>query len=491
MRPTSDRPFAATTKRRRSIGVLLAGMLALPLVVQFSTGWAAPAAAEPTPAVQGPVTGGSHGRAFNEWPWPLKDYGYEQAEYFISGTAKAYGATGAPASYAVRIQVIRPVDPHQFSGTAIAEWSNVTAQYEIPLGWVWTHPYAMKHGDVFVLVGAQEVGVCGNKSPTPTVEVCSPTSLKGWDSTRYAALHHPGDNYSFDIYSQAIQAIRHPGRVNPVAGLSIKRVIGYGQSQSAGRMDSYLCNGADAAAKVIDAAVSDADGGTALACTPRVPTIQLWSEDSAKPVGTTTTTNDRIWMLPGSPHEDKWQADYEEAWTNYNNLGQAPSIPDNASMQADAGNYGREGAPSTAKSLTCLPTGDEYPRRYAVDAAVQALTDWVMGKGEAPVVPSIDFTSSAAPLSVGFARDQNLNPLGGLRSPVLDVPVATYVGATCGLFGESIPFTPVQLSQLYPTHQSYVSQMQTAINSQVAKGTLLPEDATDLLQRATASQIGS
>jgi hypothetical protein len=469
-------------------------MLALPVAVQFSSGWAAPAPAEPTPTVQGPVSGGSHGRAFNEWPWPLKDYGYEQAEYFISGTAKAFGVQAAPASYEVRIQVIRPVDPHRFSGTAVAEWSNVTAQYEIPLGWVWTHPYAMKHGDVFVLVGAQEVGVCGNKSPTPSEEVCSPTSLKGWDSQRYAPLHHPGDAYAFDIYSQAIQAIRHPGKVNPVAGLSVKRVIAYGQSQSATEMDSYLCNGADNAATVIDAALIDADLGATLACTSRVPAIQLWSEESAKPVATTTGPNHRIWMVPGAPHEDKWQSSYEEAWTNYNNLGQAPSIPDNASMQADAGNYGQEGAPSSAKSLTCLPTGDAYPRRYVDDAALQALVDWITGKGEAPVFPSVDFAAGPAPVAfnstTSYQHDQYLNTTGGLRSPVLDVPVATYIGPTCGLFGETIPFTPVQLSQLYPTHQDYVSQMQASINSAVTKGALLPEDAADLLQRATASQIG-
>jgi hypothetical protein len=352
----------------------------------------------------------------------------------------------------------------------------------------------MSHGDVFVLVGAQEAGVCGNKSPTPSVEACSPTSLKGWDAQRYGTLHHPGDDYSFDIYSQAVQAIRHPPRANPVSGLTVRRVIAYGQSQSAMRMDDYLCNGADRAAKVIDAALIDADTGVKMSCTPRVPAIQLWSEESAKPVAATSGPNHRIWMLPGAPHEDKWQSSYEEAWTNYNNFGQAPSIPGNRAMQADAGNYGQEGLPTAAKSLVCLPTGDAYPRRYAVDAAMQALVNWVVQNRAAPVFPSVKFAPGPPPAgftsSTNYQHDQDLNTLGGLRSPVLDVPVATYIGPTCGLFGETIPFAPARLAQLYPTHQSYVAKMRASVESAVRKGALLPADAADLMRRARASQIG-
>jgi hypothetical protein len=488
---------AVLARRHRAcallIGLLIGG-LPLPVVVHPSTSWADAGRPEPTPTVQGPIHGGSHGRAFNRWPWPLKDYGYEQAEYFVSGTAAAFGVRAKPARYKIRIQVIRPIDPNRFSGTAIVEWSNVTAQYEIPLGWVWAHPYAMRRGHVFVLVGAQEVGVCGDKNPIPSVEVCSPTSLKGWDAKRYGALHHPGDDYSFDIYSQAVQAIRRPPRVDPVDGLAVRRVIGYGQSQSGMRMDDYLCNGADRAAKVIDAALADADTGAKMSCTPRVPTIQLWSEESAKPVARTSGRNHRIWMVPGAPHEDRWQASYEEAWTNYNNFGQEPSIPGNRAMQADAGNYGQEGLPTAASSATCLPTGNSYPRRYAVDASLRALTEWVLHKRAAPVFPSVKFATEAAPApftsSTNFEHDQYLNTLGGLRSPVLDVPVATYIGPTCGLFGETVPFTPVELAKLYPTHHSYVRKMRDSIQNAVRKGALLPVDAADLMRRVRVSHIG-
>ncbi len=485
------------------------GTLLLSLLAPAAARAAAAAPAEPSPTVQGPITGGSHGRAFNDWPWPLKDYGYRQDEYFISGTAKAYGATAPPAAYKVRIQVLRPIDPRQASGTAVVEWNNVSAQYDIPLGWVWTHPRVMSDGDVYVMVSAQEVGVCGNAAalslvrgavsvPDPLagsgVEVCTPTSLKGWDPQRYDSLHHPGDDYSFDIYSQAVQAIRHPHGIDPVAGITITHVIGYGQSQSASRFDGYLCNGADQAAHLIDAAIMDADVGTAITCVPRVPSIKLWSEESARPVPSTASANLRIWMIPGAPHEDAWQSKYEEAWTTYNLAGVAPSLPGNREMQADAGDYGQEGI--TPGGETCLPHGDEYPRRYIDDAAFQALKDWMLHGHPAPTFPSDAFTPAAgavdAPFgsTTNFQHDAHLNTLGGIRSPVLDVPVATYIGPTCALFGETIPFTSVQLAQLYPTHGSYVDRMVASIQSAVAAGSMLPVDATDLMQRACASSIG-
>jgi hypothetical protein len=450
---------------------------------------------EATPTVRGPVQGGAHGRAFNQWPWPLREYGYKQAEYFVSSKAKAYEASAAPARYKTRIQVFRPIDPRRFSGTAIVEWSNVTAQYDIPLGWVWMHPYAMRQGDVVVTVSAQEVGVCGDKSPAPGTEVCSPTSLKGWDSQRYGSLHHPGDDYSFDIFSQAVRAVRaRPRGVNPVAGLRVRHVIGYGQSQSAQRLGGYLCNGADRGGRVLDAVVIDADLGAALSCRPRVPTIQLWSEESAKPVATTSGQNHRIWMLPGAPHEDRWQAAYQQKWTNHNNLGQKPDPPGNASMQASAGDYGQPPTPSATTPPNCLPDGDAYPRRYAVDAAVQASREWVVRDMPAPTVRSIEFEGGAPPApfttAASFQRDENLNTLGGVRSPVLDVPVATYEGTTCGLFGVTIPFTPVQLALRYPSQASYVAKMHASIEDQVRKGLLLPLDGADLMDRACASTVG-
>ena len=56
---------------------------------------------------------------------------------------------------------------------------------------------SVRGGFAYVGVTAQAVGVA---------------SLKAWDPTRYSRLVHPGDAFSYDIYSQAIQAVRRPGK---------------------------------------------------------------------------------------------------------------------------------------------------------------------------------------------------------------------------------------------------------------------------------------
>jgi hypothetical protein len=122
------------------------------------------------------------------------------------------------------------------------------------------------------------------------------------------------------------------------------------------------------------------------------------------------------------------------------------------------------------------------------------VTQWALDNRDAPEVPSITFAegppSAGFTSSTNFQHDEHLNTLGGLRSPVLDVPVATYIGPTCGLFGETLAFTPLELARLYPTHDSYVTRMHTSIDSSVRAGLLLPDDANDLMRRACDSAIG-
>src|SRR6185295_9490539 len=66
------------------------------------------------------------------------------------------------------------------------------------------------------------------------------TPLKTVDPARYGNLSHPGDSFSYDIYSQAGQAIRHPSGPDPLDGLGAKRLIACGESQSAFRMSTYV-----------------------------------------------------------------------------------------------------------------------------------------------------------------------------------------------------------------------------------------------------------
>src|SRR4051794_6463457 len=183
----------------------------------------------PVPTITKAPTTGVHDHALFDAFYDLAPFGYEQQEYFVSGTATSDdGATTAP--YTTRMIVFRPTarpdDGPQFNGTVMLDWTNVTAQFENAVDTMEAREMLMREGFAFVHVSAQAAGIDG-----------SPLTPKKWDPIRYAALHHPGDQYANDMFTQVAQAFR---KVNKLAGGGpVQHVIGAGQSQSGGKLDAY------------------------------------------------------------------------------------------------------------------------------------------------------------------------------------------------------------------------------------------------------------
>jgi hypothetical protein len=435
----------------------------------------------PNPIVTGPITGGIHGHPWNDQPFELADIGYTEREYFITGTAKTYTATPTTAAYTTRILVYHPANVADFNGTTIVEWDNVTAQAAFTPIWDWTHHFALANGYAFVFVSAQAAGVC-----------CSPLSHQVWDPVRYLPLSHPGDDYSFDIYSQAIQAVRNPANIDPMDGLVTQRVLAVGQSQSAGRLKTYIEKVQDDA-QVADGFLVDAGGGKTWAVEPPVPVIQLLSEDGLSPADPvfpstlSTSPNYRLWEVPAGSHNDSTTPEHRSVFRDRGIDNPKHPYAEEEALHANGLKYGEEGP---SPHLTCSPvflkSGNEYPRRYVDDAAIYHLDRWMRGLGTPPVAPRAAFDSAGQ-----IARDAYGNALGGIRLPPIDVPVATYRATVCALFGITVPLDPTTLAALYPTHDDYVTKMQAATDSAVAAGFLLPSDAAELMAKANASLIPS
>ncbi len=68
-------------------------------------------------------------------------------------------------------------------------------------------------------MSAQLVGLEGFPPDNPLFTGVAP---KMWDPARYGTLVHPGDSYSYDIFSQAGQALPTPGAVDPLGGLDAR-----------------------------------------------------------------------------------------------------------------------------------------------------------------------------------------------------------------------------------------------------------------------------
>ncbi len=423
------------------------------------------------PMVRGPIgTAGVRGHPLWDSWYSLADLGYMEEEYFISGRAKVQ-PDGPETDYTTRIIVRRPADPARFNGTVLLDWVNVTAQFENAVDTLEAHAFLEREGYAYVHVSAQAAGLC-----------CTPLTPKIWDPERYAELNHPGDEFSFDMFSQIAKAIRTPAEVDPMGGLHVQTILAAGQSQSAIRLHDYVNKGY-ARSRVLDAILihSDPDAGKSFAEPVPVPVLQLLSDFEALPEEPGSNENYVLWEIAGSAHQDFWVGYHQEVGQGPRVLLHAPQQPGSADadLHLVAGNYGEQLHPLHA---TCILAGTAFPMRYAVNAALHHLDRWARTGARPPQGPRYEFDASGM-----LARDGFGNALGGIRYPPVEVPAASYVSTLCGLGGITIPFTELQLQLLYPTHADYFCRMQAATRQTVLAGFLLPADAEDLMTRVEAA----
>jgi hypothetical protein len=462
------------------------------------------AAASSGVTVAGPAPVGSpnfNGTLFGT-NFDLSQVGYQRSQFFLSGTAHSYVptspltgdgkwhiTTGATAPYTTRVAVYRPIDPKRFNGTVVVEWLNVSGGIDDSPDWTLSHNELVRDGFAWVGVSAQQVGVDAAKKADPS---------------EFASLSHPGDSFSYDMFSQAGQIVRSDGSVI-LGGLTPQKLIAAGESQSAGRLMTYI-DAVQPIAHPYDGFLVHSQFGTGapLSQTPQIPfsapTPTTVRSDLGVPVLEFETETDvqasnltdrlffgdpsrfRLWEVAGSSHFDNYGL-----LIGPNDIGNGQGAVENlAAMQN----------PPTSPAPGLLPncnlpinTGGTH---WVLNAAVFSLNQWVVEGTQPPTAPYLA-TTKASP--VVFERDANGNVEGGVRSPQVDAPIATLGGtgnspSFCTLFGTTVPFTASQLASLYKNHGQFVSQWSQATESDVKAGYLLPADASELKGSASSSQIG-
>jgi hypothetical protein len=194
----------------------------------------------------------------------MRDYnlatlGYEETEFSLEGRAVSYELQGErgvdgrwevqpgpEAPFRTRFVARRPIDPARFSGTAVVEWHNVSAGIDAAPDWGFFHRHLAAQGHAWVGVSAQKVGIDGGGF----VEGIHLILLA---PERYSELEHPGDAWSFDMFTQVAALLKFPD--NPLGGLVPERVIAAGESQSAACLVTYI-NAIDHHAQLFDAPVN-------------------------------------------------------------------------------------------------------------------------------------------------------------------------------------------------------------------------------------------
>jgi hypothetical protein len=140
----------------------------------------------------------------------------------------------------------------------------------------------------------------------------------------------------------------------------------------------------------------------------------------------------------------------------------------------------------------CGPVNDGQ-QHLVVKAALRAMHVWLKDGVEPPPAPLLEVVDGKK-----IARDTRGNALGGIRTPAIDVPIATLSGEAsagnewnpvCSLFGQTIPFTEQVLRELYPTHQAYVDAVVQAARKAVDTGFMLAEDEQAILAEAMSAAV--
>ena len=156
--------------------------------------------------------------------YDLAALGYVEEEFILEGQASSFAIQGertadgqwraAPAEtapFVTRLVTRRPVDAERFSGAVMVEWNNVSGGVDASPDWTLLHRQLIRAGHAWMGVTAQKAGVDGGGF------VEGPHLKKAFPE-RYGALDHPGDAWSYDIFSQSGAALQPTDRTARPAG---------------------------------------------------------------------------------------------------------------------------------------------------------------------------------------------------------------------------------------------------------------------------------
>ena len=439
--------------------------------------------------VTGPMKGGKHGWAFARPLIDLSAKGYVEEEFFLEGEATTFAkAAGAEfgrdgkwkaepkgkVAFKTRFLVYRPADPKTFNGTAVVCWNNVTAGYELFFG---ESPEVLEGGYAYICASVQKAGVHGFEE--------NPQGLSPWDGERYGSLSIPTDDASYDIFSQVARAVgpNRDKKIDPMCGLDVKKVIGLGASQSAGRLSTYV-NAihplpAAQGGHAFDGYILQIyfGGGTPLDvgaqimnpnnnATARLGRAQnLIRDDLDVPAMIVNTELEAISCFPvRQPDTDRFRTWEAAALTHVSYQAQ---MMRNEKYKRDFG----AAPPAASQEMNRI-----YIQPY-YDAALHHMKRWVDGGAPPPSQPLIEFTPAGEVI-----RDEHGIGKGGIRMPQAAAPVAMNSSTPVTndfsgrLRGSNKPFDAAKLDALYGNEGNYLKRFEEAAQAAVKAGVLMPRE---------------
>lgn len=252
-----------------------------------------------------------------------------------------------------------------------------------------------------------------------------------------------------------------------LGGLRPERLIAAGESQSAGRLVTYI-NALHPLATVYDGFLVHSRGaaGSPIAQAPLptvpTPTPSLIRDDLSVPVLVFQAENDvgglqarradtpmyRLWEVAGTAHFDQYGL-----VTGATDTGRRQSVAEWFDSMLHPTN-------EPGPTFTCESPINAGPQTFVLRSAISHLDRWSAGGRPPPEAPRLELDPDGPGV---YELDANGNVLGGIRTPAVDAPVAKLSGfgqtgqQFCFLFGTTVPLTQEQLSELHHNHGRFVS----------------------------------
>ena len=449
------------------------------------------------PEISGPITGGKRGWPFGAAYQDVASIGYVENEYFFGGQATRYQAkpgtelgrdgfweaeSAGTDAFKSRMLVYTPADPARFNGTVIVTWNNVTAGHDL---FGADSEEVFEGGFALVCVTTQKAGIDGL---APIHQ-----GLANWDPERYGSLRMSSDDYSFDVFSQAAKAVgpkRDTTAIDPMLGLSVKRLVAQGASQSAGRLGTYvnaiapidnpfdafiltIYFGRGTPLEVGETVVNINQPADSVPVQRRLQGSNLLRTDLAVPILVVNSELEAI-ACHGvrQPNTDTMRF-WETAGTCH--VSQQGRTARQRLIERDE---------LVARDIE--PNINAIPMNPIYDSSYFHMQRWLNDGTPPPIFEAIAFTGDPAEV----VRDGEGIAVGGIRLPQADVPVAknSAIPVTDDIFGvlggSSYAFTVAQNVVLHGDRATFLARFRAAADAAVTADAIRPREVEKLVTEA-------
>lgn len=442
----------------------------------------------------------------------LPRLGFVEEEFIVSGKANVYDwlADGtlkvlAPdGKYATRILVRRPASAAKFSGNVVVEILNTARRYDWAMMWGYMHDGLIERGDAWIGV-TMPGGIAGltrfNPTRYPGLTFANPTPSAPCPGGGANTASDSEEGLRWDMLSQVGALLKSSVPLRPLASLRVQNV--YMSTQNVDMVtymnaihphaklengkpvyDGYLMKSPLAPSKINRCATAPAkDDPRSIIRNVGVPVIGVAAQGEVlatsvfrRPDSDAMADAYRLYEIAGASHIDK---------SPYH------SLPVFADQTASGGNVlGTPDWPFAAKCDPDIPLTELPLMTYVFDAAFVHLDQWVR-KGTVPPHGAPIQLKNQGTANASVVLDQYGHGMGGVRSPYVDVPVATYFTntngpGTCPELGHKTLFDSTRFNALYGSPSMYARKVAQSVDALVRQRWLTPSDGKKIKAEASA-----